>query len=48
MGIIKSMKNNKAGDWVENGPTKMVDIDLTLVFPATQFFVSVNMLFEFT
>jgi len=29
------MKNSKTGDYVEFGPTKMINIDLTLVFPAT-------------
>lgn len=30
------------------GATKMVDIDFTLCFPATEYFVSVNLLVEFS
>jgi len=29
------MKTAASGEYVENGPTKMINIDLTLVFPAT-------------
>jgi hypothetical protein len=29
------MKHGETGDYVENGPSKMVDIDFTLVFPST-------------
>jgi hypothetical protein len=34
--------------YIELGKTKMVDIDFSLCFPATSYFLSVNMLLEFT
>lgn len=34
--------------YIELGKTKMVDIDFSLSFPATSYFLTVNMLIEFT
>jgi len=34
--------------FISIGATKMVDIDFTFVYPSSGFFVSVNMLVEFT
>ena len=39
------MKQNK---YVELGKTKMVDIDYAICIPHLQYFLSVNMMFEFT
>jgi hypothetical protein len=35
-------------DYISLGMTKMVNIDFSLCFPATSYFLSVNMLIEFT
>lgn len=34
--------------YIEYGPTKAINIDYSLSFPATGYFISVNMLFEFS
>ena len=38
----------RKGDYIKIGSTQMVDIDFTLSYPSTAYFVSVNMLLEFT
>mmetsp|Transcript_8766 Transcript_8766/g.14874 ORF Transcript_8766/g.14874 Transcript_8766/m.14874 type:complete len:148 (+) Transcript_8766:353-796(+) len=38
----------RAEKYIELGKTKMVDIDFSLSFPATSYFLSVNLLVEFT
>ena len=38
----------RLGGYIETGPTKIVDIDFSLIFPTTSYFVAVNMLLEFT
>ena len=43
--MLTEMKYNK---YIDYGPTKAIDIDYSLVFPSTGYFVSVNMLFEFS
>jgi hypothetical protein len=42
---IKEMRHNK---YIKIGPTKIVDIDFSLIFPTSSYFVAVNMLLEFT
>jgi hypothetical protein len=39
------MKNNK---YIELGKTKLIDIDFALSIPSLTYFLSVNMMFEFT
>jgi len=43
--IIKEMRSNK---YINMGATKMVLIDFGFMFPSSAYFVSVNMLFEFS
>jgi hypothetical protein len=38
----------KREQYIKLGATKMVDIDFSFVYPSSGFFVSVNMLVEFT
>ena len=38
---------NKYG-FIKTGQTKMVDVDVNLSVPSSNYFISINMLFEFT
>jgi len=38
----------KESNYIETGKTKMVDIDYTIMIPHLAYFLSVNMMFEFT
>ena len=38
------MQNN----YIELGKTKMVDMDFSVLYPSTSYFVNVNMLVEFS
>ena len=42
------MQELKSSNYLSIGPSKIVNIDFTLFFPSTGYFLSINMLFEMT